>query len=404
MIRSSSFSDGQNLAQVSLESIRVITALAVSGDQVLALGSPYPSVLDSDRPSLGLTIIRFNNDRSLDSSFGQSGIVIDVGDGSSWYITRALSVLADGKIIVGGSYSWFVDQRPHNPNIDDGRRTQSAILVARYNPDGSPDVSFGNGGRVTIGLPDGNTSFRSLGIMHNGTVVVGGGQRQSPELDRPLLVAIDTTGQIDHSFVARAANAWTLRESSWIWDMTMMDDDSMVVLRNRNGVDMLERYLADGSRDEAFLEGREVAVTIPSAGWPSVLRDGRGGFLVAWCPARDSKTQLRRFASSGELDTQFGVGGAAEVDVCMGGPGAVEVDSLGRVLLVGARNGSGVVARLREDGVTDESFGEHGLVVFGGDVGELSSVLPLGGNRLVLGGRSTSSSSSGARMLVAWLE
>lgn len=319
-----------------------------------------------------------------------------------WHIPRTIVALANGKLVAGGSYTRLVRGRSYDVLVEDDRTTQTGIFVARYNYDGSPDVSFAGAGRLMISPPDENTWFTSIGVMRSGSIVVAGGRNHIGRLDSPVLMVIDAAGQIDSSFTGRAARAWSTREWSIIGDLAMLDDDSILALRHRNTDVTLERYLMDGSRDETFLGGREVSVEIPAIARPSVVRDGRGGFLVVWCAGRGSKTQLRRFTASGELDTHFGTAGVAEVELCVGDPGTVEVDSVGRIVLVGVRNGSGIVVRLREDGVADETLGEHGFVIFGNDIRYLSSVLPLGENRLVIGGASTSG--SGDRMIVAWLE
>ena len=71
----------------------------------------------------------------LDPTFGQGGIaLVDYGGHDNG---EALAVQPDGKILVGGKASF--------PGSD-------AVGVARLNPDGSLDTSFGHGGRISVHL------------------------------------------------------------------------------------------------------------------------------------------------------------------------------------------------------------------------------------------------------------
>ena len=79
-------------------------------------------------------IVRYNRNGSLDTSFGDGGIVTTIfpGDGSYAF---AVALQADGKIIAAGTY--FVDFNP-------GDMSDTDFALARYNPDGTPDATFGS--------------------------------------------------------------------------------------------------------------------------------------------------------------------------------------------------------------------------------------------------------------------
>jgi len=79
-----------------------------------------------------LLVARFRPDCILDSSFGDSGIIVpDYGIDNAW--GDGVAVLKDGKILVGAAYfdvQGFGVQSEYN-------------MLVRYLPDGSPDLSFG---------------------------------------------------------------------------------------------------------------------------------------------------------------------------------------------------------------------------------------------------------------------
>jgi uncharacterized delta-60 repeat protein len=87
------------------------------------------------------TLLRYNNDGSLDASFGTGGTVAtDFASGTDG--ADSVTVQADGKIVVSGfAVVGFAAER---------------FAIARYNADGSLDASFGAGGKVTTDMGGNN--------------------------------------------------------------------------------------------------------------------------------------------------------------------------------------------------------------------------------------------------------
>src|SRR5207244_9875266 len=105
----------------------------------------------------------------LDATFGTGGRVLtDFGGGAG---ARALALQADGRIVVAGRSRVAVG--------DD-------FALARYNPNGSLDSSFGSGGRVLtdFGLDD---EARAVVLQADGKIVVAGGRSEehTSELQSP---------------------------------------------------------------------------------------------------------------------------------------------------------------------------------------------------------------------------
>lgn len=153
--------------------------------------------------------VRYNNDGSLDNSFGNGGIVItNMGNGLN--LPKAIAVQNDNKIIVVGYAEPGAGMVRYNPDgtIDSqfgtggkiftnlGMETyqtavviqpDNKILVAgdyqtyivlsnvifRYNPDGSPDNSFGTGGMIQA--PSGySDNPKAMILQQNGDIVIAG--------------------------------------------------------------------------------------------------------------------------------------------------------------------------------------------------------------------------------------
>jgi uncharacterized delta-60 repeat protein len=132
-----------------------------------------------------LAVARLLADGTPDTSFGDDGqVVTAVG----WQANAdAVIVQSNGRIAVAGA-------------ADIGKqRGQFAFLVARYEPDGVPDRSFGRDGVATTDFTPGTDEATALAVDASGHLVAGGVSGFTPPgradfavvgLDRPL-VAVD---------------------------------------------------------------------------------------------------------------------------------------------------------------------------------------------------------------------
>jgi uncharacterized delta-60 repeat protein len=138
-----------------------IGALAIQPDgKIIAAGGPQST---GSSFSLDFGLVRYNDDGSLDTTFGAGGKVT-----TAFGLWRdrvfALSLQPDGKIVAGG-------------DTELGEYSGSAFALARYNRDGALDTSFGMGGKVRTDLPAGRGYLRALGRQRDGTIVAVGSGR-----------------------------------------------------------------------------------------------------------------------------------------------------------------------------------------------------------------------------------
>jgi len=104
-------------------------------------------------------LARYNTNGTLDGSFGTSGkVVTDFGGPNE--IALGVAIRSDGKIVAVGRT--FVSAR-------------TAFALARYNPDGTLDSSFGNGGKVSTNFTGsiGDQAY-SVAIQPDGKAVAAG--------------------------------------------------------------------------------------------------------------------------------------------------------------------------------------------------------------------------------------
>src|SRR5205085_679167 len=85
-------------------------------------------------------------------------------------LAAAVAVQPDGKVVVaggGGSGSYVLGQS-YSYDYDG-----SGFAVARYNPDGTPDSTFGTGGRASVASSD---SPGAVAILPDGKILLVGGR------------------------------------------------------------------------------------------------------------------------------------------------------------------------------------------------------------------------------------
>lgn len=131
---------------------------------------------DSYSSKYNITLLRYNSNGSLDSTFGTGGkLTTNIGNYESH--ARALSIQSDGKIVVAGYYF-------------NGNTKLWDFVLVRYNTNGSLDTSFGTGGVVTT---DTGSFVVALEVLSDGKIVAGG-------YSDFTLVRYNANGSLDSTF------------------------------------------------------------------------------------------------------------------------------------------------------------------------------------------------------------
>src|SRR5690242_369082 len=137
-------------------------------------------------------LVRYNSNGSVDTTFGSSGRVTTDFSGS---IDQAFAVLIDsnGKYVAAGSST--------NPS------SGTDVALARYNTNGSLDVSFGTGGKVTTDFFNNSDQAFAIAIDSSQKIVIGGrafnpgSPPSTPSTSFDFALArYSTTGVLDSTF------------------------------------------------------------------------------------------------------------------------------------------------------------------------------------------------------------
>jgi uncharacterized delta-60 repeat protein len=156
--------DGDGIVTTAMapgDNVDVVSGIAIDENGKIVAGG----VAESGGFIFDLALVRYNPDGSLDTSFGTGGkVTTNVGPGNSDDDHEDLVIQATGKILVGGSTA------PSAILVD------SDFMVARYNPDGSLDGSFGSGGIVTTNTAAGNGAdeIYEIALVSDAKLLVSG--------------------------------------------------------------------------------------------------------------------------------------------------------------------------------------------------------------------------------------
>jgi len=146
---------------------------------------------DSVFGNTSIAVARLNTDGSLDATFGSNGLVLTnftanvMGDRAT-----TVAIQSDGKIVVGGSA----------PVISQNSR-RDVFAIARYNPNGSLDTSFGAGGKVFTDLPDDFSEIVAKILIQSDGRIIAIGETELPNHDSTIImVRYKPNGVEDNEF------------------------------------------------------------------------------------------------------------------------------------------------------------------------------------------------------------
>src|SRR5262249_9600003 len=229
-------------------------------------------------------LARYDDDGSLDSSFGTGGKVTT--DFGRLERNPAVAIQPDGKIVSAG-------MSESGPAGD--------IALARYNTDGSLDTSFGIGGTLTTDL--GNYEAGSAMVLQpDGKIVVGGLTYVGVYGTNAafLLVRYNPDGSIDSTFGSGGAVITLIGVYCGLHDIALQPDGKIVAVGSayRTGFSTQDfavaRYNPDGSLDASFGSGGTLTTDIT-------------GFQVATALAiqTDGRVCVAGYASTSLSDSAY---------------------------------------------------------------------------------------------------
>jgi uncharacterized delta-60 repeat protein len=204
-------------------------------------------------------LVRYNADGTLDATFGAGGKVItDFGhleQGYSYAFANSVAVQPDGKIVVAGE-----------AYINSGLALNRDFALARYNSNGTLDTSFGTGGKVISDFTSNDAAF-SLALQPDGKIVAAGMANVSRGYGFAL-ARYNSDGTLDISFGTGglATTDFGLLDqgfsNAYAASLAVQPDGGFVAAGrayfNGGFHSGLARYKSDGTLDDSFGTGGKV--------------------------------------------------------------------------------------------------------------------------------------------------
>ncbi|MBI2826658.1 MAG: hypothetical protein HYX69_18450 [Planctomycetia bacterium] len=275
------------------DTARSVFVQAGPSGKILVAGSTFNGT-DYD-----FALARYNSDGTLDATFGAGGkVVTPVGSGDDE--ARGLTVQADGQIVVAGYSSNGADKD---------------FALVRYNVNGTPDATFGSGGKVVTPLGPGNDTAAGVVVQADGKIVAAGSSANGTD-DDFAVVRYDTFGNPDPMFGSGGKVITPVGSLDDVaLGLALAPDGKIVVAGASATVSVVNydmavvRYDTSGGLDSTFDGDGKVVTPIGSGNdlAQSVVVQADGKIVVAGSSivGEDNDLALVRYTTSGGLDNTF---------------------------------------------------------------------------------------------------
>lgn len=320
-------------------------------------------------------LARFTTTGALDTSFGTSGrVTTDFLTGQD--SANALVIQPDGKIVAAGT----VFMTDHN-----------VFGLARYNTNGTPDLSFGIGGKVTTNVSGFTNRLNGLALQSDGKLVAAGTINGGSF----GIVRYNVNGTVDTTFGTAGTVTYNFNAffgSDQAQAVLIQPDGKIVVAGDASFIDFaLARFNANGSVDASFGTNGQVLTDFGMyESINSIARQADGKLVVAGTRDNSSNVSfaLARYNTNGTLDTTFGLNGKLTTDFgdfSNDRARAVVVQTDGKIVAGGTSgpgfgSGSFAIARYADTNTSQTTFSISGQTLSADGHSLSNAVITLSGS------------------------
>ncbi|HEX6180953.1 MAG TPA: hypothetical protein VFZ47_06875, partial [Chitinophagaceae bacterium] len=281
-----------------------VNGVAIQQDGKIVIGG-------ESRPSLyygEFAVARLNPDGSLDNSLSDDGIVI-TDMGGFFDELRAICIQPDGKIVAGGSSNAI------------GPYFLGSFALARFNTDGTLDNTFSGDGILVehVAFHDG---IQTLLAQPDGKIIaVGGSTHYDPITTMEIVIArYNPDGTLDVSFNGTGIQVASLDVQTIAYSAAL-DASGRILISGFSGTGgagqgILLRYLANGALDPSF-SGDGVTTWSYSGLLRSIAVDAAGKIIAGGSEGvgYNSNAVVMRLNTDGTPDNTFSPGGKIVTDL-----------------------------------------------------------------------------------------
>jgi len=323
--------------------------------------------------SKDMSFARLNTDGTLDPGFGSGGIITHVFGATDEQMNDVL-VQPDG-FISGGGYTF------------DGE--ESAMIVVRLTPFGLFDNTFSSDGMVSVDFGFIEDSWgEAIALQDDGKIIVAGHLRDLVFDLQCGIARLNPDGSLDNSFGTNGVVIKGFQSmDNYINNVAMQDDKIVVGGMSYDGDDFfitIARFTTEGIADPGFGVNGYISTPFNIDPWVftamgamCVDAENRILFGVSSEDADEGDFAIYRYLPDGENDMSFGIDGELIIEL----PGSNSIRAIStqydnKILATGWSDTGGTpIVRLLENGDLDPDFGTNGTgVVFNGTIFPASSL------------------------------
>ncbi|MEP6466778.1 MAG: T9SS type A sorting domain-containing protein [Parafilimonas sp.] len=330
--------DGKVLTSSDLYPLQCTAVSLQSDGSIIATGSTI---------EMSFFAMKYSAEGFIDSSFGIKGIASIDGMGEAY----TMAIQPDDKILVAGYYAEMFE--PYN------------VSIARFNADGTPDLSFGQNGKVLSSLGDRATA---IGLQQDGKILITGAHKGMALIMRFLEngmpdITFGTNGVVENFFGSGTCVGNTI---------AVQPDGKIVIGGQANQLLFFGRYNTDGNLDESFGSSGKILYdfgTGTDAISDLVLQtDGK---IVAVGSSNSyyndtANSIILRCLPDGSLDKNFGNSGLNNINLGTSRVRSLVLQQDGKIVIGGSGSvnadiGGFLVGRYTTNGMPDSAFGNNGF-------------------------------------------
>ncbi len=341
----------------------VITQIGYSQSSIYALALQADGkIVTTGLAEFGFTLVRFNADGKRDQSFVNNGVVSL--SPAIYSYSRTLVIQPDGKIVVGGGAT---------------NRSYSDFAVTRFNENGTLDKRFGFMGRAIIPITASTDGVYALALQADGKIIAAGHSFDGNNYPKYTVARLTSGGRLDTSFGEGGKVVTPLSNNQdIIYGVAVQPDGAIVAAGTSNDGNQyrigIVRYRPDGSLDPSFGDGGKVVTPFQNSVTANALvLQADGKILTAGLTSTQWSGDFAvfRYNTDGSLDNSYDTDGKSVTDI--GTPGgewrSVLVQEDSKIIAVGYgfdETGQKVALfRYNADGSPDAGFGTSGRVMTG---------------------------------------
>jgi uncharacterized delta-60 repeat protein len=301
---------------------------------------PDGKILAAGQSSVNCCIARYNNDGSLDSTFGTNGVTMVTAISGS--TVNDLKILSNGNIIVAGT------------NAIPGFNYE--IRMLRLTSTGLVDSTFGNNGMVSDTLGFHSAIVSSVLIQSDNKIVLGGRVSYidggGTEVTQMYLARFLETGIIDSTYGINGMASYPLALNNN--DMTFDANENIIAVGEigtnslgTSGDIVVMRITPAGVPDSTFGNNGSTVISVDSyADYVNAVllqADGKilvGGSYFDFGAGTTTDCLIIRFLDNGSPDSTFGVNGIFKTGVTSGTDRILDMtmDSENKIVISGTAN------------------------------------------------------------------